>query len=62
MVGCPDTDGDGIQDTEDACPNKAGTAEGKGCPDTDGDGVYDNLDKCPDVPGFKGKRWLSKTG
>ena len=28
----PDTDGDGIADTLDACPSVAGTAEKKGCP------------------------------
>jgi hypothetical protein len=36
--GCPDTDGDGIQDSEDACPEIAGLAAFNGCPDTDGDG------------------------
>jgi hypothetical protein len=25
--GCPDTDGDGIEDSEDACPEVAGLAE-----------------------------------
>ncbi len=48
-----DSDGDGIPDTEDACPNAAGPRENKGCPDkdTDGDGVVDRLDKCPDKAG-----------
>ena len=31
-MGCPDTDGDGIPDSEDKCPTKAGTAELNGCP------------------------------
>jgi outer membrane protein OmpA-like peptidoglycan-associated protein len=46
-----DSDGDGIADSEDACPNQPGPAEYDGCPDTDGDQVPDNLDKCPTVPG-----------
>jgi outer membrane protein OmpA-like peptidoglycan-associated protein len=48
-----DTDGDGIPDTEDNCPNEAGPRENKGCPDkdTDGDGIVDRKDKCPDKAG-----------
>ena len=48
-----DTDGDGIPDTEDNCPNQAGPRENKGCPDkdTDGDGVINRKDKCPDKAG-----------
>lgn len=48
-----DTDGDGIIDTEDACPTVAGILKYKGCPvpDRDGDGINDEVDKCPDVPG-----------
>src|SRR5262249_44782008 len=46
-----DTDGDGIPDSEDACPNQPGPREYDGCPDTDGDQIPDNLDKCPTVPG-----------
>ena len=48
-----DTDGDGIPDSEDNCPNEAGPRENKGCPDkdTDGDGVIDRKDKCPDKAG-----------
>ena len=37
--GCPDSDGDGIPDTQDACVNEAGSSEMNGCPDSDGDGV-----------------------
>lgn len=47
-----DTDGDGIVDLKDKCPDKAG--EGRdGCPvlDTDKDGILDDADKCIDVPG-----------
>jgi OmpA-OmpF porin, OOP family len=49
----PDSDGDGVVDSKDACPNTpAGVkVNSSGCPfDTDGDGVYDYLDKCPDTP------------
>jgi outer membrane protein OmpA-like peptidoglycan-associated protein len=46
-----DTDGDGIPDELDRCPNEAGTAELQGCPDRDGDGVADIDDPCPDEAG-----------
>jgi hypothetical protein len=46
-----DTDGDGINDTEDKCPDVKGTAKLEGCPDRDGDGIVDDKDKCPDVAG-----------
>lgn len=51
-----DSDGDGIYDKEDACPNQAGPAENQGCPwpDTDGDGVLDKDDACPSVAGTLG--------
>jgi outer membrane protein OmpA-like peptidoglycan-associated protein len=53
--GCPipDTDGDGINDEEDKCPNTAGLARYQGCPipDKDADGINDEEDKCPDQPG-----------
>lgn len=45
-----DSDGDGVFDKDDKCPNTPiGVAVDKaGCPiDTDGDGVADYLDKCP---------------
>jgi len=52
-----DRDGDGIGDTEDACPDVAGirTADPRtsGCPDRDRDGVADGEDACPDVPGAR---------
>ncbi len=47
-----DTDNDGIVDSIDACPDKAGLAQFNGCPDTDGDGIQDKEDKCPDVKGL----------
>ena len=37
--GAPDTDKDGVPDTEDQCPTQAGLAALNGCPDQDGDGV-----------------------
>lgn len=56
--GPRDRDGDGIYDSEDACPSKKGIATGEpnthGCPpppDRDGDGVADRNDACPDEPG-----------
>ncbi len=53
-----DRDHDGIQDTEDACPDVPGeeTDDPKtnGCPpDRDHDGVLDKDDACPDVAGVK---------
>lgn len=40
-----DTDGDGIGDDVDKCPNVPGVAKYQGCPvpDTDGDGIEDEL-------------------
>src|SRR5437762_582021 len=48
-----DSDGDGIPDDQDKCPNTPGVAKYNGCPvpDTDGDGINDDNDKCPTVPG-----------
>lgn len=48
-----DSDGDGVVDEEDRCPNTPiGIAVGPdGCPpDSDGDGVYDYKDQCPNTP------------
>ena len=46
-----DTDGDGIYDDKDACPEVPGLEEFNGCPDSDGDGIEDSKDECPDVAG-----------
>jgi OOP family OmpA-OmpF porin len=46
-----DSDGDGIPDEVDPCPNEPGPAATKGCPDRDGDGIPDSLDRCPDLAG-----------
>ena len=50
--GGKDTDGDGVYDKDDACPDVAGPKELNGCPDTDGDGILDKDDACPDVAGL----------
>ncbi|MBX3227610.1 MAG: OmpA family protein [Labilithrix sp.] len=63
-----DSDGDGIYDDDDACPDVKGVAskdpKKHGCPveeeeeapppsDRDKDGIYDDRDACPDDPGPK---------
>ncbi len=66
MPGKPvdlDSDGDGILDEVDECPNEAEDFDGfmdeDGCPDldNDGDGVLDTQDSCPndpeDIDGFQ---------
>lgn len=51
-----DTDGDGIPDRLDKCPNdpedKDGFQDDDGCPDpdNDADGIPDRVDKCPNEP------------
>jgi outer membrane protein OmpA-like peptidoglycan-associated protein len=50
--GAKDTDGDGIYDKDDACPDIMGLAALKGCPDRDGDGITDKDDSCPDIAGL----------
>jgi outer membrane protein OmpA-like peptidoglycan-associated protein len=47
-----DTDGDGIADKKDMCPEVAGLEEFDGCPDTDKDGIQDSEDACPNEPGI----------
>jgi len=58
VVAPKDEDGDGIVDTEDACPTVAGVATSdpktNGCPapqDSDGDGIVDTADACPSEAG-----------
>ncbi|WP_264618666.1 DUF5723 family protein [Flavobacterium sp. 7A] len=48
-----DTDGDGVQNIDDKCPEVAGPAANGGCPwlDKDKDGILDKDDKCPEVAG-----------
>lgn len=64
-----DTDGDGIFDSKDACPNEVGEANDdpklNGCPvrvsDRDHDGIPDSKDSCPDDEGPKSED-LEKNG
>ena len=56
-----DSDGDGVPDKDDRCPQEPGPLSNKGCPektkddfiesDRDGDGVPDKEDDCPNQPG-----------
>jgi OmpA-OmpF porin, OOP family len=60
-----DTDGDGIADSEDLCPEEAGSLALNGCPDRDEDGIADGSDDCPDVAGevsFRGCPDTDKDG
>ena len=58
FYGCPkrDSDGDGVPDHLDACPDLPGVPtddpKTNGCPsnDRDHDGIPNDLDKCPDEP------------
>ena len=49
--GGTDTDGDGVYDKHDACPDVPGLEEFNGCPDSDGDGIQDSEDTCPLLAG-----------
>src|SRR5690606_6836752 len=49
--GGTDTDGDGIYDKDDACPEVPGIKDFNGCPDSDGDGIEDAKDACPNEAG-----------
>jgi outer membrane protein OmpA-like peptidoglycan-associated protein len=63
--GGSDRDGDGIYDTDDACPDEAGPKEFMGCPDTDGDKIIDKDDSCPNeagLPDFNGCPDTDKDG
>jgi len=61
LGGPKDSDGDGILDPDDECPEKPGPEANNGCPeekeedkgpaDRDKDGILDEDDKCPDTPG-----------
>jgi outer membrane protein OmpA-like peptidoglycan-associated protein len=56
-----DSDGDGVTDARDRCPDtpQGARVDASGCPaDSDGDGVYDGLDQCPGTP--RGERVDSK--
>ena len=49
--GGTDTDGDGVYDKHDVCPEVPGLKEFNGCPDSDGDGIQDSEDTCPLLAG-----------
>ncbi len=52
-TGYKDSDGDGVYDHMDQCPNtpQGVAVDDSGCPlDSDGDGVYDHVDQCPNTP------------
>ena len=51
--GGTDTDGDGVYDDKDDCPEVAGLKEFNGCPDSDSDGIKDSNDECPNTYGPK---------
>ncbi|TMA41331.1 MAG: hypothetical protein E6J82_12785 [Deltaproteobacteria bacterium] len=67
-VSAKDTDGDGVPDVDDLCPDVPGPAEHRGCPvftDRDGDGVADDIDRCPELAGPKenfGCPWPDRDG
>jgi len=48
-----DSDGDGLDDEVDLCPQEFGAKEMNGCPDKDGDGIADYKDECPNYAGLK---------
>ncbi len=53
FTGSFDSDGDGVPDSKDICPNTPSgvKVDELGCPlDSDNDGVSDYLDKCPNSP------------
>jgi OOP family OmpA-OmpF porin len=53
IIAIADSDGDGVNDNNDACPNTpAGVdVDSRGCPrDDDGDGVANYNDQCPGTP------------
>lgn len=50
--GGTDTDGDGVYDKYDACPEVFGLEAFNGCPDADGDGIEDAKDTCPNEAGL----------
>jgi outer membrane protein OmpA-like peptidoglycan-associated protein len=67
-IALKDTDGDGVPDIDDLCPEVPGPKENHGCPiftDKDGDGVPDDIDRCPEVAGPKenfGCPWPDRDG
>src|SRR2546421_9953869 len=57
-VSAKDTDGDGVPDVDDLCPDVPGPAEHRGCPlftDRDGAALADDDHRRPDLPAPKVK-------
>ena len=54
--GKGDSDGDGVPDKKDKCPDHPGLTELNGCPDSDGDGINDLNDICPNSPGSSSQK------
>lgn len=52
LFGAKDTDGDGVSDKKDKCPESFGSIVTNGCPDEDIDGIADMDDRCPSVAGL----------
>jgi len=53
LAGVADSDGDGVTDDKDRCPDtpRGVKVDAAGCPlDSDRDGVLDYQDRCPDTP------------
>ena len=50
--GDGDTDGDGVKDSVDECPDVPGLENLNGCPDDDGDGIKNSADDCPLTAGI----------
>ena len=53
QTGVKDSDGDGVEDSQDKCLIVKGVARYQGCPvpDTDKDRINDETDKCPTIKG-----------
>ncbi len=53
VIAEKDSDGDGILDSKDKCPDTIGVLMYDGCPvpDTDNDGIKDDVDSCPIIAG-----------
>ncbi len=50
--GALDSDGDGVTDDKDQCPNLVGSVTAFGCPDDDNDGIANAKDNCPTEAGL----------
>jgi hypothetical protein len=51
-IAHPDSDGDGVPDHGDLCPDEVGSLAAKGCADQDGDAIADAEDACPEEAGL----------